>query len=52
MLAAAGLHGHEHALDAMVCATALCLPGPVTVLTSDVGDITTISQNRLRIVKV
>ncbi|GAA4231591.1 putative nucleic acid-binding protein [Streptosporangium album] len=52
LLAAAGLHGHKHAIDAMVCATALGLPGPVTVLTSDVGDIAAISQNRLRIVKI
>ncbi|MEU7990360.1 PIN domain-containing protein [Streptosporangium canum] len=52
LLAAAGLHGHRHAVDAMVCATALRLPGPVTVLTSDVEDITAIGQNRLRAVKV
>ncbi|MET8382835.1 DNA-binding protein [Streptosporangium canum] len=52
LLAAAGLHGHRHAVDAMVCATALRIPGPVTVLTSDVGDITAIGQNRLRAVKV
>ncbi|MET8156753.1 PIN domain-containing protein [Sphaerisporangium sp. NPDC005289] len=52
LLAAAGLHGHNYAIDAMVCATALRLPRPVTVLTSDVEDIIKISQRRLRAVKV
>jgi predicted nucleic acid-binding protein len=35
LLAAAGLHGHEYALDAIVAATALASPSPMTVLTSD-----------------
>ncbi|MEU9886956.1 PIN domain-containing protein [Sphaerisporangium sp. NPDC051011] len=52
LLAQAGLHGHKYAIDAMVCATALRLPAPVTVLTSDVDDIEKISQRRLRAVKV
>ncbi|WP_433250716.1 DNA-binding protein [Streptosporangium sp. CA-135522] len=52
LLAAVGLHGHKYAVAAMVCATALRLPGPVTVLTSDVEDITVIGQNRLRAVKI
>ncbi|MEW2129059.1 PIN domain-containing protein [Streptomyces sp. NPDC005435] len=39
LLRAAGLHGHEYAIDAMVCATALRHPGQVTILTSDVEDI-------------
>ncbi|MFC7381748.1 DNA-binding protein [Sphaerisporangium rhizosphaerae] len=52
LLAAAGLHGHKYAIDAMVCATALHLPRPVTVLTSDVEDIIKLSQRRLRAVKV
>ncbi|MFB8176684.1 hypothetical protein ACFC8N_11570 [Streptomyces sp. NPDC055966] len=38
-LRAAGLHGHKHAIDAMLCATALQYPGRVTILTSDVEDI-------------
>jgi predicted nucleic acid-binding protein len=38
LLADAGLHGHKYAIDAMVCATALRLPGPVTVLTSDIDE--------------
>jgi predicted nucleic acid-binding protein len=35
LLAATGLHGHTYALDAIVAATALASPSPVTVLTSD-----------------
>jgi predicted nucleic acid-binding protein len=35
LLAGAGLHGHKYALDAIVAATALASPSPVTVLTSD-----------------
>src|SRR5437773_736917 len=34
ILAEAGLHGHRHAIDAMLSATALAVAGPVTVLTS------------------
>ncbi|GIH76067.1 type II toxin-antitoxin system VapC family toxin [Planobispora longispora] len=52
LLAAAGLHGHKYAIDAMVCATALHVPGPATVLTSDIEDITAIGQRRLRVVKI
>ncbi|MFF0694214.1 PIN domain-containing protein [Streptomyces tendae] len=39
LLRAAGLPGHEYAIDAMLCATALQHPGRVTILTSDVEDI-------------
>ncbi|MEW1826266.1 PIN domain-containing protein [Streptomyces sp. NPDC088196] len=39
LLAAAGLHGHKCALDAIVAATALASPAPVTVLTSDPEDL-------------
>lgn len=35
LLADAGLHGHKYAIDAMLRATALAAPGPVTALTSD-----------------
>ena len=34
LLAAVGLPGHTYALDAIVAATALASPAPVTVLTS------------------
>ncbi|MEU2674379.1 PIN domain-containing protein [Streptomyces sp. NPDC007164] len=39
LLRSARLHGHKYAIDAMLCATALALPGRVTILTSDVEDI-------------
>lgn len=39
LLASGGLHGHKYALDAIVAATALASPGPVTVLTSDPEDL-------------
>jgi len=44
ILAEAGLHGHQHAIDAMLSATALAAPGPVTVLTSDPEEIATLSS--------
>lgn len=55
LLGAAGLHGHKHAIDAMVCATALEAPGPATVLTSDPDDLTALcsaSGERVAVVKV
>lgn len=52
LLAAAGLHGHKYALDAILSATALGCPGPVAVLTSDPGDITMLCGPRVRVVKV
>ncbi|MCS0634132.1 DNA-binding protein [Streptomyces sp. LP05-1] len=39
LLASAGLHGHKYALDAIVAATALASPAPVTVLTSGPEDL-------------
>jgi len=39
LLADAGLHGHEHAIDAVLAVIARSLKGEVTILTSDVGDL-------------
>jgi len=39
LLVNAGLSGHQHALDAIVCATALELPNPRIIFTSDPRDI-------------
>ncbi|MEW1635119.1 DNA-binding protein [Streptomyces sp. NPDC093801] len=50
LLRDAGLHGHKHAIDAMLCATALALPGLVTILTSDVEDIELLTAAHGRIV--
>ncbi|MFD7556085.1 type II toxin-antitoxin system VapC family toxin [Streptomyces sp. NPDC059835] len=52
LLAAAGLHGHKYALDAIVAATALDQPGPVTVLTSDPEDLSVLCAGRIRIVRI
>lgn len=52
LLGDAGLHGHKHAIDAMLCATALAAPGPVTVLTSDPEDLGTLCGRRVTVIKV
>ncbi|MGV9416361.1 PIN domain-containing protein [Streptomyces sp. NPDC003674] len=52
LLADAGLHGHKYAIDAMLAATALTAPGPVTVLTSDPEDLTVLCGGRVTVIKV
>ncbi|MFF2600802.1 type II toxin-antitoxin system VapC family toxin [Streptomyces californicus] len=52
LLAAAGLHGHKYALDAIVAATALTSPAPVTVLTSDPEDLLLLCGPGVRVIKV
>ncbi|MFF0308516.1 DNA-binding protein [Streptosporangium sp. NPDC004379] len=52
LLSDAGLHGHRHAIDAMLCATALAAPGPVTVLTSDPEDLAVLCGREAVVVKV
>lgn len=52
LLADAGLHGHKHAIDAMLCATALTSPGTVTVLTSDPEDLTALCGSRITVIKL
>jgi hypothetical protein len=48
LLKDAGLHGHKYAIDAMVVATALtAAEKPVTVLTSDVDDVSALLGDRL-----
>lgn len=49
LLRTAGLHGHKYAIDAMLCATALQHPGPVTILTSDVADIGLLTADHPRV---
>ncbi|QKW48828.1 type II toxin-antitoxin system VapC family toxin [Streptomyces buecherae] len=46
------LAGHKYAIDAMVAATALRQPGPVTVLTSDTEDLRTLCGKAITITKV
>jgi predicted nucleic acid-binding protein len=52
LLGDAGLHGLEHAIDAMLCATALAAPGPVTVLTSDPEDLMALCGTRVTLIKI
>jgi predicted nucleic acid-binding protein len=52
LLAAARLHGHRYALDAIVAATALASPSPVTVLTSDPEDIGRLVDSRVAVVAI
>jgi predicted nucleic acid-binding protein len=52
LLADTGRHGHKYAIDAMLSATALAAPGPVTVLTSDPEDITTLCGPRVTAIKI
>jgi predicted nucleic acid-binding protein len=52
ILGDAGRHGHRHAVDAIVCATALASPGPVTVLTSDPDDLLVLTTGRIAVVRV
>lgn len=52
LLADAGLHGHMSAIDAMLSATALAAPGPVTVLTSDPEDLATLCRGRVTVIKI
>ncbi|MFD5948292.1 DNA-binding protein [Streptomyces collinus] len=50
LLKAAGLHGHEYAIDATVAEVALRQPGPVAVLTSDVDDMARLCGDRVRLI--
>ncbi|WP_344967047.1 hypothetical protein [Salinactinospora qingdaonensis] len=47
-----GKHGHQHAIDAVVAATALSQPGPVILVTSDVDDMSQLCDERVMIKKV
>jgi hypothetical protein len=50
LLREAGLHGHQYAIDAMLCATALAQPGRVTILTSDTDDVGTLTAAHPQVV--
>ncbi len=52
LLSDAGLHGHKHAIDAMLCSTALAAHGPVVALTSDPDDLTALCGERITVIKV
>ncbi|WP_354638608.1 DNA-binding protein [Kitasatospora camelliae] len=46
------LHGHKYALDAVLAAIARTAPPPVTVLTSDVDDLTLLCGPAIQVIKV
>ncbi|MEV8547140.1 PIN domain-containing protein [Streptomyces sp. NPDC051572] len=52
LLADAGLHGHKYAIDAMLSATALAAPGPVTILTSDPEDLAALCGGHTTVIKI
>jgi predicted nucleic acid-binding protein len=52
LLGDAGLHGHTHAIDALVAATALASPGPVTILTSDPEDLKALCGRGATVIKI
>lgn len=52
LLQRAGLHGHQYAIDAMVAEVALRQRSPVTMLTSDVGDMSRLCGSEVRLIAV
>ncbi|MEU2851986.1 PIN domain-containing protein [Streptomyces syringium] len=52
LLADAGLHGHKYAIDAILGATALAAPAPVTILTSDPEDLSALCGTGTTIIKL
>lgn len=52
LLADTGLHGHKYAIDAMLSATALATPGPITILTSGPEDLAALFGAHVTVIKV
>lgn len=52
LLQEAGRHGHRHAIDAILAATALSARGPTAILTSDPDDLTALCGDQITIIKV
>jgi hypothetical protein len=52
LLRAHDVHGHKYAIDAALAAIARASKPPVTLLTSDPGDLTLLCGKGIRIVKV
>ena len=50
LLRDAGRHGHRHALDALMCASALERGGHPTIFTSDPDDVTALIGSRASVV--
>lgn len=52
LLAERGMYGHQHAIDAMLAATAIEAPGPRTVFTSDPKDMDKLCGKSVRVVGI
>jgi len=52
LLSTVGLHGHKYAIDAIVAATALASPAPVTILTSDPEDLVMLRGPGVSVIKI
>ncbi len=52
LLTAASMHGHQHAIDAVVAAVALAERGDVTIFTSDADDMRRLCGDRVAVVKL
>jgi hypothetical protein len=52
LLGNAGLHGHKYAIDAMLSATALDSPDPVTILTLDPEDLRLLCGRHPTLIKI
>jgi hypothetical protein len=52
LVAAHQLHGHQHAIDAMVAATALAAAPPRILLTSDPDDLAILCGRSVRVVRI
>ncbi|MCP2335827.1 PIN domain-containing protein [Actinomadura rupiterrae] len=52
LLRAADRHGHKHAIDAVVAATALAASQPAVILTSDPDDFMTLCGDRAAVIKI
>jgi predicted nucleic acid-binding protein len=52
LLSSTGRHGHKYAIDAMLSATALAAPPPITILTSDPEDITPLCDHHTTVIKI
>ncbi|MFT3876987.1 MAG: hypothetical protein QM708_11285 [Propioniciclava sp.] len=52
LLVAAGLHGHAHAIDAVVAELASRQVRPVALMTSDPGDLSRLCEGHVKVVGV
>ena len=52
LLISTGLHGHAHAIDAVVAELASRQPRPVVLLTSDPGDLGRLCEPHVRVLRV